>query len=227
MGDLVEKGPDGRESVQSGMRELVACGYAKLETGRDESGQIVGSRYHIFEDPEGPGCEKPKSPTSGKTGRRENREAGKPGDGKPGRILKKNSLPKTQRTQDSAGKGPELFDSLAFQASAVFFDQLLAAGVSHAEGLMRQGRRDETIRGWSDTFDKLTRLDGHSWEEVRMVMQWLFHRDDWWVSNGNVQTATKLRKKDSEGVAYFARFLSKARQSPTPTPDPSFRAATL
>lgn len=70
--DLINQSEkDGRESIQSGLRELKMVGYLKLEPMRDESGKLAGREY-IF-------CEEP---TNGFSVNRENRRSGKPTVGK-------------------------------------------------------------------------------------------------------------------------------------------------
>jgi len=49
--DLIENSPDGRESVQSGLKELKDRGYATLHTNRNEKGHVTGKEWIIQELP--------------------------------------------------------------------------------------------------------------------------------------------------------------------------------
>jgi len=49
LGDLNKKGKDGRESVRSGMKELLDIGYAQKNVFRDNEGKFTGVEYVIFE----------------------------------------------------------------------------------------------------------------------------------------------------------------------------------
>jgi len=75
--DLVSRSKDGREAVQSALRELKQLGYATLESKRGEGGRLLGKTWVIYE-----------LPTDGKPGfrsttdERENRLTGKPSNGK-------------------------------------------------------------------------------------------------------------------------------------------------
>lgn len=49
--DLVDgSDKDGRESIQNGMKELKAFGYAELKTDRDKAGKITGKHWQINEE---------------------------------------------------------------------------------------------------------------------------------------------------------------------------------
>ena len=68
--DIIENGRDGRESVQSALKELRSAGYAKLQTVRNERGQTTGKEWIIME-----------TPTDGFTVNRANRKTVKPLNG--------------------------------------------------------------------------------------------------------------------------------------------------
>jgi len=47
---LTSAGPDGRDAIYSGMKELVQAGYMTREHVRDEAGKIMGLEYQIYEE---------------------------------------------------------------------------------------------------------------------------------------------------------------------------------
>ena len=49
--DIVNHGPDGRESITTAMRELEKFGYAKLIITRNEMGQIIQKEWAVSETP--------------------------------------------------------------------------------------------------------------------------------------------------------------------------------
>ncbi len=76
---------------------------------------------------------------------------------------------------------------------------------------------------WAEVIDKLNRLDGHSWEEIRALLKWA--AEDIREGGGfpgwssNCRSTAKLRKKNDDGVPYWdviseamARGLGRPRQ---------------
>lgn len=49
--ELVKHGPDGRDSVSSGLKELKAFGYVQVVGIRDERGRIERWEYRVYEEP--------------------------------------------------------------------------------------------------------------------------------------------------------------------------------
>lgn len=80
--------------------------------------------------------------------------------------------------------------------------------------LAKERARLRALEAWADTFDKLHRLDGHNQQTIRDVMAWLFRPDNFWTSNGNFQSVTKLRKPHEKGGGtYFDTFLAQSRSN--------------
>lgn len=92
--DIIENGRDGRESVQSALKELRATGYAELRTTRNAKGQTTGKEWVIME-----------TPTNGFTVNRANRETGKPKNGQ--------TVP-TNNDNTKKEKDQELFRAFSF-----------------------------------------------------------------------------------------------------------------
>jgi hypothetical protein len=79
--DLIKRSTDGRDSVQSALKELQELGYAVLTTQRGENGLLLGKHWTIIEDP----TDKPVFPLS-------DRQAGFPSDGKSTTTNKEKTL---------------------------------------------------------------------------------------------------------------------------------------
>lgn len=66
--DLLARATDGKDSITSGIKEIKKYGYLRIELLR-EGGRIVGSVWHVFEEPQTENAEQPHP---------ENLDAGKP-----------------------------------------------------------------------------------------------------------------------------------------------------
>lgn len=62
------------------------------------------------------------------------------------------------------------------------------------------------IDSWKDTIDKLNRIDGLSFDDIRHLVQKV-KQDDFW--KGQFQSINKLRKRNKDGVIYWKYFLNK------------------
>lgn len=97
--DLVSRSRDGREAVQSALRELKQLGYATLESKRGDGGRLLGKTWVIYE-----------LPTDGKpvfrlaTDERENRPTGKPSNGK---TATSNNILEERIEQEGETRPPE------------------------------------------------------------------------------------------------------------------------
>ena len=114
--DLVKRSPDGRDSIQGGLRELAKFGYAELKVVRGSGGRIGGKQWVIHEAPVesvvSPTDGKPASrsnelefndlgfsspsPTNGFSVGRQNRRTVKPSDGKPAHIVSTEVITNTE-----------------------------------------------------------------------------------------------------------------------------------
>lgn len=59
--DLIKRKQDKRDSVRSGLRELIQAGYLERRTERHENGKFIGYTYVVYERPTNP-ADEPKSP---------------------------------------------------------------------------------------------------------------------------------------------------------------------
>ncbi|EYB69086.1 hypothetical protein DEIPH_ctg011orf0054 [Deinococcus phoenicis] len=76
---------DGREAHQNAMKELIAAGYISRKAAQDENGRLSGWAYEVTDE-------------------RENRQTGKPSDGKP--VTTNTDSTKTDRTKKKDGAEP-------------------------------------------------------------------------------------------------------------------------
>lgn len=70
-------------------------------------------------------------------------------------------------------------------------DLILNNNPSGAINLLN-GKRDSTVKKWSDDIDKLNRLDSQSWEHIEKVILWC-QQDSFWKSN--ILSGGTLRKQ--------------------------------
>lgn len=56
----------------------------------------------------------------------------------------------------------------------------------------RVPKTENQMKHWYDAIDKLNRIDGRSWEEIRRVIDWC-QADEFW--KGNILSASTLRKQ--------------------------------
>lgn len=75
--ELVKAHKDGRDSVSSGVQELIDCGYIKRVQDRDENGHFVGYSYDVYEEPQ-PIDDKQEKPTGNGKSVNGKSENGKP-----------------------------------------------------------------------------------------------------------------------------------------------------
>ena len=67
--------------------------------------------------------------------------------------------------------------------------------------------KETDIENWADTYDKLIRVDKHSREEIKAVVE--FGRSGWWAKN--FLSPMKLRRPDKDGTPYYTVFYNQMR----------------
>ena len=53
-------------------------------------------------------------------------------------------------------------------------------------------KREKTLGNWAGDIDKINRIDGRPWEQIRSVVGW-YTKDDFW--SVNIVSGSKLRKQ--------------------------------
>ncbi|MFD7507829.1 hypothetical protein ACFV5N_00575 [Streptomyces sp. NPDC059853] len=94
---LVRTGPEGRDAITSGLKELERYGYLARHQERDERGRLGTAVYRITDSPARP--ENPQNPRSGPL--TENPATGEPATGEPEPKKTKIKKTSTQKTQPS------------------------------------------------------------------------------------------------------------------------------
>jgi len=114
------------------------------------------------------------------------------------------------KTKTKKEKGSKVFspDSWQYQISAEHFGILKALQIAPRRALQNA---EKTIQNGAAIFDKLERLDGHTQDEIYLVLGWLLTPQNWWVKTANYASASKLRDKKNDQT-YFEKFLIEARQ---------------
>lgn len=79
--NLIKSSTDGREAVQTGLKELRKNGYARIEPTKDpDTGQMTGRAWIIYEEKQEIHAENPEGDSA--TDKRDSRRSEKPSDGK-------------------------------------------------------------------------------------------------------------------------------------------------
>lgn len=96
---------------------------------------------------------------------------------------------------------PKIYDQEAHEIAKLWMEGLPSYTEEGGEKL-----RTRVLPRWLDALDKLHRLDGHAWQDICHLVQWIL-RD---TGDGNwpgwctvCQSPIKLRKSNKEGVPYF------------------------
>jgi hypothetical protein len=86
--------------------------------------------------------------------------------------------------------------------------------------------QDQTLRTknlplWLDTLDKLHRVDGHSWEAIAKLVDWIIadkgDGGSWPGWHRNCQSPAKLRKPNRDGVPYFLAIQARMDEGARPS----------
>jgi hypothetical protein len=96
--DLLNRGPDGKDAVRTGLKELKDLGYLIIAPQQGAGGKIVGWAWTVFE------CAPDPSESTDPTEVRKNRITDNPKDGKPGYITSNRIT--NNNTQSWATSGP-------------------------------------------------------------------------------------------------------------------------
>ncbi|MBW8025321.1 helix-turn-helix domain-containing protein [Clavibacter michiganensis subsp. michiganensis] len=170
---LVKGGPEGRDAISGGIKELIALGYIVRTTQRAESGKFDGIDY-VINDPwadETPGQTADGFPVSGSP------VSGSPADGES--AAKKTSSSEDHLSEDH--EEPLAVGSAADQAKprtdVLHLVKLLA------ELMTANGTAPRTIpASWSDAARLLLDRDGHPLAEAEQVLRWC-QADTFWSTN--------------------------------------------
>lgn len=138
LSDVENHSTDGRQAIQSGIKELEDAGYIYRKPAKDlETGKLTGWEWNVYE-----------TPSDGKTDKRKTRLTGNPSDGKP--ATTNNDLTKNKRTNNyfisSANDDPSNDSRKAIYAVwekyqpitilvANELDEQMAVWIEHADGL--------------------------------------------------------------------------------------------
>lgn len=82
------------------------------------------------------------------------------------------------------------FSDEVVRLSTLFADLIISNNPKHTG--LANGKREATIRSWSDPIDKLIRIDGQTSEDIEQVIRWS-QSDPFW--SGNILSGSTLRKQ--------------------------------
>lgn len=79
---------------------------------------------------------------------------------------------------------------------------------------LKNGKREATVFRWADAVDKLNRLDGYTWEEIRGLVEWS-QADPFWSTV--ILSGQNLRDKADQLAAQMKRADRKQERGGAPT----------
>lgn len=181
---------DGRDSVLSGIAELIDAGYMQRSQARDpETGQMGEIVYRFSWHPKF--LQTPSSEPQTAFPEAGNPEAGKPDTENPGLVSTEGVTTERATTENTRRSRSEALDP-----EALAIAEILAAYVSTLPG----ARKKIDPTGWVSDIEKLLRIDGAEAGEVLDFIEWLHTSDSetatfWRV---NIRSGAKLRKQWEE-----------------------------
>lgn len=173
--DILKRSSDGKEALQSGLKELEKYGYL-YRKARRTNGKMDGQDWYFFETPKNikemeKALESEDSPSDGKPGRRETRQTVNP-------PLISNKYIVSKKEEEES----QLADT-RFRLASFLFEKIKSLDPKFKE---------PNLEKWSEDFDKLMRIDDRSEKEIESVINWVFENDFWCK---NILSAQKLRKQ--------------------------------
>ena len=176
----------GKSTVVSALKELQVLGYLEIEKVQGKDGRFEYV-YILYE----------KSKT----------RSWKPGTGNPGmekpeldkpelenqtllntNILSTNkqSTNKQNTKRNSDIKSPTNLPSESYELAELLYQKVVENKPNRVIG---KNWREK----WAEEFDKLNRINGRSWEEIREVVEWCQSKECWWWDK--IYSGEKIRKK--------------------------------
>lgn len=175
--DIVNHSTDGRDAVNSGLKELETFGYLIRTKRRDEAQKFAHDHWEFIINPD----EFKKSlPQTGFP------LTAKPSAGNPPLI--KTDINKTDKEKDlSKDKSKKSTPSTMSEPSARLASFLLEKIKEHSPNF-----KQPNLESWAQEIDRMIRLDKRSEDEIKKVIAWST-TDTFWYKN--ILSATKLRQK--------------------------------
>lgn len=177
---LAEASPDGRVAVQSGLRELEACGYLRRDRQRRPDGtfQAISVVYEAPQDVDQPAAGNLRAVPPGDT-----RES----PGGTGRTEPARGSPADKEVLDEELPPEELTPPSGLQPDVPRLCDLLA-DLIEANG----SKRPPVGKTWHTEMDRLLRIDGRTPEQVERAIRWC-QADAFW--RANILSVPTLRKQ--------------------------------
>lgn len=191
--DIVNHMKDGKDSISSGIKELVERGYIHRELDKSESGKFAGYNYTVYE-------------TISDNPHRENRNGktvnGKTDNGKPAPInnnLSNNDLSNTKSSNINTLVSTTVEDEEVEKSKYKFSeeDMVLSKLLFQYVKKLDPKAKEPNFEYWANAVRLMREVDKRNYDEIKEVIIWC-QNDDFW--KGNILSTTKLRKQFSKLV---------------------------
>lgn len=201
--DLVKRSSDSVASLRSGLKELEDKGYLfRPDQRKNKKGKFIKREWYFFETPKSqeeikiilPQC---GFPTTGKSSAEKSSAEN--------RTLLNNEEPSidlTSKEEDSSPNSPSASSALSEDAFGLV--DFLHSKIQEMNPKAKPPDRHK----WATTIDRMNRLDGYGWDEIRALIEFA-HNDPFW--SANILSADKLRKQATQ---LTAKMKQSSRKSP-------------
>jgi hypothetical protein len=160
--------PDREELARKGMDAAVAAG---LIDETDDGGILV----HDWDEIQRSACNAERQRRYRVRKKGEDGEDGeeKEEDGEE----KKEKEEKVKRKKKEKQVKPTKVQEESIETAVFFIDQIVDHNPKHAFSRLKKAAREKKIAAWAKTLDRMNRLDGAEWSEIREVIAWSTHHE--------------------------------------------------
>jgi len=198
---------DGRDAIQSALKELEVAGYITRRRVRDESGVFAGVEYVVHEQPQLRPDGKPPNENTYPENPDKCAEPYPdfPDTGKP--FAEKRQQPSTKRPSTKITNTPVApkrgqrrgsidHDSKAY-LGAKYLDERICARLPD-----KPPSDESTLQRWAADIERINRIDGYPWELISRVLAYS-QSDVFWQRN--ILSGAKLRKQFVTLMSHMSR----------------------
>lgn len=189
--DIVNHMKDGKDSISSGIKELVDRGYIHRELDKQNDGKFSGYNYTVYETVE----DNPhRENRIGKT------DNGKTDNGKPATInnnLSNNDLNNIELNNINTLVPTNVDDTKVKKSKYKYSDEdmVLSKLLFQYIRNLDAKAKEPNFEYWANAVRLMREVDKRSYEEIKEVIIWC-QNDDFW--QGNILSTTKLRQQFSK-----------------------------
>lgn len=187
--------------IRTSLNKLKSTGEITIET-TNRSSLITICKYREFQgdsDPDNKPDNKPRNKQITNKQQTDNKQITTNKKGRRGECENENI------NSDKSGDVSSACWSDTFAPEVVSFVEVFQGGVVETHGKKAPKITRALLKNCASTVDKLSRIDGHSFDTVRTVLRWAAN-DEFWSSNA--MSLAGLRKKGPDGRTKFQKILA-------------------